>query len=76
MDSHWYPQGLAVEERQDEDVECAPRVVSRGASGKAGWSDGTCGNESGRGRDRIKALCIARKVCEVSETVHFARDQL
>ena len=47
VDSHWYPQGLAVEERQDVDVECAPRVVSRGAGGKTGWSDGICGNESG-----------------------------
>jgi hypothetical protein len=77
---YWYPKGLAVEERQDVDVECAPRVVSRGAGGEAGWSDRICGNESGRGcshiEAHIEALGIVRKVGEVSEAVHFARDQL
>ena len=76
MDSHWYPKGLAVEERQDVDVECAPRVVRRGAGGEAGWSDRICRNESGGGcghiEAHIEALCIVRKVGEVSEAVHFA----
>lgn len=46
-DSHWYPEGLAVEERQDEDVKCAPWVVSRGTRSEAGRGDRAGGNESG-----------------------------
>jgi len=76
MDLHRYPEGLAVEEWQHEDVECAPRVVSRGAGGEAGRSDRVYGNESGRGCGRIETLRIVREVGEVSEAVHFARDQL
>lgn len=76
LDSHWYPKGLAVEERQDKDVKCAPWVVSRGTSDETWWGYRVCRNESG-GRSRgIEALCIIREVCEVPQTVHFARNEL
>ncbi len=75
-DVHWYAKRLAVEEREHEDVQSAPGVISGGDGDKTRRSDQVSGDKSGGGYGGAEALAIVGEICEVSEAMHFARDEL